>query len=179
MANNVATSKTCSICGETKTLDDFPKGRRQCKPCRRVYVREYNQSYHAANRDMLLAGMRKRHAANRDERLAFMRDYRRRNYDSQRDAWLSRFNITSADYERILAAQGGGCAICHTPDPGPEGRRFHVDHDHACCPGKTSCGMCVRGILCHHCNVALGNLRDDVALLAKAIDYLNGGRANG
>lgn len=43
-----------------------------------------------------------------------------------------------------------------------------VDHNHACCPGSTSCGECVRGILCIQCNSALGMLKDspDVALAA-------------
>lgn len=32
----------------------------------------------------------------------------------------------------------------------------------------------VRGLLCHHCNVALGSLNDDPVLLQKAVLYLNG-----
>jgi hypothetical protein len=30
-----------------------------------------------------------------------------------------------------------------------------VDHDHACCQKKNrSCGKCIRGLLCHTCNIA-------------------------
>ena len=36
-----------------------------------------------------------------------------------------------------------------------------VDHDHDCCPGSRSCGLCVRGLLCGTCNSAAGMLGDD------------------
>jgi hypothetical protein len=47
-----------------------------------------------------------------------------------------------------------------------------VDHDHECCPGKTSCGKCVRGLLCHHCNTALGYARNNPTILRALADYL-------
>ena len=31
----------------------------------------------------------------------------------------------------------------------------------------------VRGLLCHHCNKALGGFKDSVEILTKAIKYLN------
>jgi hypothetical protein len=56
----------------------------------------------------------------------------------------AQLGVTDAEYDRLLAAQGGGCAICGNP---PKTRRLHVDHDH-----KTGR---VRGLLCHRCNRAL------------------------
>lgn len=47
-----------------------------------------------------------------------------------------------------------------------------VDHDHSCCPGKTSCGKCVRGLLCGNCNTILGRMRDDASALLRAAKYL-------
>ena len=32
----------------------------------------------------------------------------------------------------------------------------YVDHDHGCCPGESSCGHCVRGVLCVRCNLIIG-----------------------
>jgi len=43
-------------------------------------------------------------------------------------------------------------------------RRLAMDHDH-----KTGF---IRGLLCHQCNVMLGAARDNVAVLASAIRYL-------
>lgn len=55
--------------------------------------------------------------------------------------------LTDEGYEALLAAQGGGCAICGRPPS--ERRRLDTDHDH-----KTGR---VRGLLCHRCNRALPN----------------------
>lgn len=48
-----------------------------------------------------------------------------------------------------------------------------IDHDHDCCPGSRSCGKCVRGYLHPNCNIALGYLKNDPALLRAAADYLD------
>jgi hypothetical protein len=85
-----------------------------------------------------------------------------------------RYGITSARYDELLAAQGGGCAICRGVNE--SGRAMAVDHDHACCAGAKACGRCVRGLLCSNCNLAIGLLREDPVRLAAAIDYLGGHR---
>jgi hypothetical protein len=66
----------------------------------------------------------------------------------------------SADYEALLRAQGGRCALCPAV---PKTRRLDVDHDH-----KT---MQVRGLLCHRCNRAIPGWVD-VAWLRRAALYL-------
>lgn len=84
-----------------------------------------------------------------------------------------RHRLPQADYDAWLARQGGGCAICGTTDPGgAAGDRFHVDHDHDCCPGRSSCPSCRRGLLCAKCNVGLGSFRDDPDRLLAAAAYL-------
>lgn len=73
------------------------------------------------------------------------------------------YGISIADYERMLAAQGGGCAICRKP-PRSEGMRFAVDHDHD--TGR------IRGLLCHPCNGGLGVFGDSIDGLRRALNYL-------
>jgi len=61
-------------------------------------------------------------------------------------------------------AQGGVCAICGKPEATARTKRLCVDHCHE--TGK------VRGLLCSHCNRAIGLLGDSCAILASAITYL-------
>lgn len=73
------------------------------------------------------------------------------------------YGITIAEYDALLAEQGGRCKICKTDTPSGRGR-FHVDHNHK--TGK------IRGILCHHCNSGIGKLQDSPEILRAAIRYL-------
>lgn len=74
------------------------------------------------------------------------------------------YGITAEQFDAMLAAQGGQCAICSEPPTDARGFRPHVDHCHA--SGK------IRGILCGRCNKALGQFKDDASLLRRAIAYL-------
>lgn len=78
-----------------------------------------------------------------------------------------RYGITPEEY---AAASARGCDICGAKD-----RNLHVDHDHNCCGPRAwpVCGKCVRGLICGHCNRALGMFGDSVAALNAAIEYLN------
>lgn len=90
----------------------------------------------------------------------------------RRNNLWANYRMTVEQYDAMLAAQDGRCAICGTDDPGA--RRFHVDHDHVCCSGAKSCGECTRGLLCATCNHGLGHFHDDPVALAAAIAYLGG-----
>lgn len=73
------------------------------------------------------------------------------------------FGIGYQEYLTMLEAQQGACGICGTTDTGKR-KAFAVDHCHD--TGK------IRGLLCSNCNTGIGNLRDDVKLLQRAIEYL-------
>lgn len=100
----------------------------------------------------------------------------KQNAEAVRDSMRrSRFGLDRATFDAMFAAQGNVCAICRSNDPGSS--FWAVDHDHACCPSSDkTCGKCVRGILCRACNQALGNFKDDAAVLAAAIAYLDRAR---
>jgi len=79
----------------------------------------------------------------------------------------STYGITLDDYEALLTAQHGACAICGATEPGGRGR-FHIDH----CHDKGG----VRGLLCANCNQGLGKFKDSPSLLYKAAAYLAASR---
>ncbi|HVU74274.1 MAG TPA: endonuclease domain-containing protein [Mycobacteriales bacterium] len=76
-----------------------------------------------------------------------------RNYHLRR-----RYGLEAGEVDAMVEAQGGKCAACKVKEP------KHVDHDHE--TGE------VRGVLCFTCNVALGNVGDDLATLQSLAAYL-------
>lgn len=66
------------------------------------------------------------------------------------------------DFDDFISQSAKTDDVCQICDIGPI---THVDHDHE--TGK------FRGLLCHHCNTALGNFRDSKDILKKAIAYLS------
>jgi hypothetical protein len=91
-----------------------------------------------------------------------------------RKGTLARRGLTVARYEELVRAQHATCAICGTDTPGGHNGDgiWLVDHDHTCCPGRSGCAKCIRGLLCNHCNTGLGMFKDDSDLLRAAILYL-------
>jgi hypothetical protein len=74
------------------------------------------------------------------------------------------YNFPPELFDERFNEQGQACAICKSPDAGGRGA-FHADHDHD--------SSQPRGVLCHNCNVALGNFKDNPEILQAAIEYLN------
>lgn len=54
--------------------------------------------------------------------------------------------------------------MCGNNDPGNKYQGWHTDHIHGT--------KIVRGILCHHCNLMLGNAKDDPQRLLAGVAYL-------
>lgn len=161
--------KQCRICGETKPLTEFyamqgmrDGHRTECKVCHRALrVERYRkdpQKYIARVKEWQLENA-ERHLENQRRRRAKPETKRR-----EREGYLRRkYGITLAEYDAMLEAQGGTCALCDSPPT--EGISLHVDHDHA--TGE------IRGLLCFLCNNALGDFDDDPARMRAAVAYLD------
>lgn len=87
--------------------------------------------------------------------------YRRRRYHRK-----AAYGIAPDDYDRMLAEQDYRCLICGIFHEDAVHGTLCVDHDHD--------SGAVRGLLCHKCNSALGQLQDSSELLFKAAEYLKG-----
>lgn len=112
-------------------------------------VRAYNRLYASRNRLKLRAKSR-------------------RIYRARPEIWLrsdlkKRYNMSLEDFNSLLGAQNGLCAICGHPETSRY-RRLSVDHDHN--TGK------IRGLLCSGCNSGLGRFKDDPARVERALLYL-------
>ena len=95
--------------------------------------------------------------------------WRKANKNRNKEYWLmARYKLSYEQYIDYMSLHNWQCDICGGAN------RLCIDHDHACCPGKESCGKCIRGVLCHVCNSALGYINDDISNLTKMILYLKG-----
>lgn len=70
------------------------------------------------------------------------------------------------DYQKLLIAQNKKCAICKyvEPDNATSTSKLYVDHDH-------NNGQ-IRGLLCMHCNAAIGHFKEDLTILRNAVSYM-------
>jgi hypothetical protein len=147
--------KKCTECGEEKLLEDFRKhsgglyGRNpKCRSCQRKY-----DSEHYIRKKL-------------ENELAWHEKLKRKqNFVQRRSlrAQLKRFyGISEDQYNAMLAAQHGVCAICGNPDI--VHGRLSVDHDH-----ETGA---VRALLCSNCNLGLGHFQENLEIMLKAIEYL-------
>jgi hypothetical protein len=161
--------KQCTKCGLVQPIENFYKaagtrdGRRgDCKSCFQARAAaRYRQ-----NPEAMKARARRWQAENPERVAENLRRYRQsgRKAASDRRSHLKRkYGITPERYHDMLAAQGGGCAICRRPPR--DDIALHVDHDH-----ETGS---IRGLTCFRCNNALGDFNDDAELLTRAQAYLH------
>lgn len=136
-----------------------PKGQRICTTCSRERTRRHRE----ANPEKVRESQRKSYAANPEKNRERAGNRRAANPNYQREYLLQKnYGISIQDYDEMLEAQQGRCAICRKH---PKKRRLGVDHNHR--TGR------IRGLLCMRCNLGLGKLNDNHETLTAAEIYLS------
>lgn len=77
---------------------------------------------------------------------------------------VATYGLTIESYQKLEDAQNNKCKICGAEGGDCRMSRLRIDHCHE--TGE------VRGLICHKCNVGLGQFRDDLDLLKEAVKYL-------
>lgn len=173
----VPLQKYCSGCKHTKDavffgVDNARNDRLNpyCKECKR---KKYNNYISKEENKTKKRESNKLYLANPINRERFNAARRARTKDPifEKDRRLqANYNITLDDYLTILSNQDYHCALCPRKT-GDKDQWLAVDHDHNCCPGKRSCGLCIRGLLCPDCNRKLGHIENQ-PWLDLALQYL-------
>lgn len=122
-------------------------------PGRKLTDKERQDRYRAAHPERVKASREKHREEHLTDHQEYMRKWNAANPDKKRASHLrDLYGITMADYQAMVEAQGGGCAICRRPHMALSStgtpRPLHVDHDHA--TGR------IRGLLCGSCNTHVG-----------------------
>lgn len=144
----------CQSCLTEKTIDAFYKSKKlingmsvRCKECDKKHSKKH---YLKTN----------------DKQIVRSKEYRKNKPDAGRNAKFKyKYGITTDDYDKMLKNQNFQCAICLSNHSNK--RMLDVDHNH-------HTGV-VRGLLCRSCNLAIGQLKDSIEILNKAIVYLSQG----
>ena len=138
--------------------------------------REYLKAYHQANKHKRKKPtpemLRERRRMAR-ERYATDPEYRARARRQSRESSKRRskaqrlaesHGIPLETFQMFLEKQQGVCAICSNQGTTERFKHLSVDHNHV--TGE------IRGLLCHKCNMGIGQFQDNPELLQKAIAYL-------
>jgi Recombination endonuclease VII len=133
----------CAKCGETKPRDAFYNQLHTTlprRPCKACISSDKRQRYAAKDGDKV----------------------------SHAQVLREKYNLTPAEYERMLTDQQGVCAICRKAETargrGGAPRRLAVDHDHR--SGR------VRQLLCQRCNLVTWAVEENPSLLDAVRTYL-------
>jgi len=179
---NAPQGKTCTKCGHSKSSKLFPRrnewcrlclqrahdatppGKKFCVGCKAYLFLPEFRSEIISNGKVRLESFCKRCASKRSVELS------RQKYDAiaSRDQNLQKnHGLTLTEFNAMLAEQGGVCAICKLPSRVTEKgklRPLSVDHCHVT--------GAIRGLLCDHCNRALGGLASDPYRTISLLRYI-------
>lgn len=168
--NSSREKKWCSGCEDNRLANEFSPGHSKCRKCCRENFKRSAESWRIDQSPRLCK------VCHKIKRI-FMYPSVCRSCSQKRTRTRSPlidrshhlreiYDIRLEDYDAMLSAQHGRCAICLADRPARSRRftHFAVDHNHT--TDK------IRGLLCFDCNRGLGNFKDDPQLLLTAALYL-------
>lgn len=168
---NLTDSKFCKRCGQNKPLNAFNRSKNRpdgldfyCRECSNRKGRDFYHNKGGKKRQ------RRYYLNHKKDKLAYEKA-RRKLPDVRLKHSLARTHIeTGVSYEKLVKyynkqfkKQKGCCAVCGKHQTEFK-NRLCIDHNH----GTNK----LRGLLCHNCNLAIGNLKDDAEICLKAYEYL-------
>lgn len=175
--------RICKRCLQDKPISSYYRDARfadlldvQCSDCRKARVKRWRDAHperakaialksRIRNPEAYRARARRWFLANHEKHLAYSARRRKEKPRLVVSGKLKAMHgITLEQYEAIAASQNHACAICGTPQA-EQKRKMAVDHHHG--TGR------IRGLLCHNCNVGIGNLKDSKQILTKALNYIH------
>ena len=165
----LAPTKICTICKEElpNTTEFFNSNiwdthglHKVCRECRKKYgienkevITEKKRAYSAQNRKSLAERSREKY--NSDAHKLRVRERNIRNT----------YSISLDELRELMDKQKGCCDICGDSLAHPDSvNSYSIDHNHS--SGK------VRGLLCCHCNSAIGYVREDEKIIENLVKYL-------
>jgi hypothetical protein len=162
----LAPEKRCYICTATKPIEQFRRinyitstGKlswrfdSRCLEC----TRERDRQRYQHNQEKEKARVREYGKRTREERTAVARLYRQTNPEKLKQWREAKYNrdlerkygVTFEIFQGLIERYGRQCMICKNSEG-----KIGVDHCHK--TGK------IRGLLCNGCNLALGNIKEDL-----------------
>lgn len=160
--------KACSKCSILKELTEYIIDKRYkqgvhsiCKCCQSAWKKEWKKR----NKDVIREKDSKYREINKEKLKEYNYKYREENkYSKRKNSHLKwAFNITLDDYNNMLNKQNNSCAICGISRSSLK-KDLYVDHCHK--TGK------IRELLCDGCNRGMGQFKDNIDLMSKALTYL-------
>jgi len=130
----------------------------------RVKEREKSRRHRAKNIDAYNLQQREYRKNNPEKFKVYSEKYKPRMKKYSRIKTIEKYGISLEDYNQMLLAQKGKCALCDKTFSG----QINIDHNHE--TGK------VRSLLCTHCNTSLGYIEKCIIIqpdiLKKITEYL-------
>jgi hypothetical protein len=154
-------TKTCSTCKQEKDTSLFGKNKyskdsltSNCLECKNKASREWDKR----NKE-------RKSTSNREWYHRVKAEQPNKFPKQRREAKFKRvYGITTLEYDEMLQAQDFKCVTCGKEHVDSEKEKLRVDHCHTT--------QKVRGLLCHHCNVTLGLIKENIEVLEALKSYV-------